>query len=97
VSAQSTPVSVTTPTQATTGAITGTVTTKASGAPLANVTVAYTVSGAKKSTKTNASGSYSINALPPGTYTLTFTTKGKSGTATASVTAGHTTAVDIAL
>jgi chitodextrinase len=82
----------------TAGSITGVVSSKSNGLPLANVKVATTVNGAKKSTTTELSGSYTLADLPAGSYSVTYTGKGsKSKTLMASVAAGHATVVNVTL
>jgi len=54
-----------------TGEITGTIVDNSGGVmPGVSVTVTTTATGALRSTVTNASGIYSVPALPPGTYTV---------------------------
>lgn len=60
----------------TTGTITGTVKNLQSGAPIAGVKVTATSSSANASTFTNSAGFYSLQALIPDTYTLSFSADG---------------------
>ena len=80
----------------TTGTISGTVTNAAGGAPVANATVTRTPGGTTATT--NASGAYSFTNVPPGSYTLAATAAGGlTGSTTANVTAGQTTAANISM
>jgi len=73
----------------TTGAVTGTVTSAAGGTPITGATVSDS-GGA--TTTTNASGVYTLSALPPGSRNLTASASGfTSQTLAANVTVGQTT------
>ena len=80
-----------------TGRITGTVTDSAGGGPLSNVQV--TVAGTRLGSLTDASGRYSIGAVPAGTHTVETRRLGyrPSRRADVVVTAGGTTTADFAL
>jgi hypothetical protein len=56
----------------TTGTIAGVVTDVATGAPIANVHVTAASSSQTESTTTNSAGFYSLQALTPDTYTVSF-------------------------
>ena len=58
--------------QETTGRVTGRVTDKDTGAPLAGVTVIVQGPQGEDATISDDQGNYLFNALPPGTYTLRF-------------------------
>jgi hypothetical protein len=60
----------------TTGTINGVVTDAQSGAPIANVRVTAASPSQSASTTTNASGYYSVQALTPDTYTVSFQGQG---------------------
>ncbi|HET9096751.1 MAG TPA: carboxypeptidase regulatory-like domain-containing protein [Candidatus Baltobacteraceae bacterium] len=60
----------------TTGTIAGVVTDAQSGAPIANVRVTAVSGSQTESTTTNASGFYSLQALSPDTYTVSFQLQG---------------------
>ncbi len=60
----------------TTGTITGTVRDAESGAPIGNVRVTATAASGSQSTTTNSAGFYSLQALIPDSYTLTFQSSG---------------------
>lgn len=103
VSSPSNTVSVATPASAsappaTTGSVSGTVTSGATGSPLANVKVTVTVNGAKQTYSSDASGHYTVPNLVPGTYTFAYSLKTyKSTQATASVTAGQATTLNVSM
>ena len=80
-----------------TGRITGTVTDSSGGGPLSNVQV--TVAGTRLGSLTDASGRYSIGAVPAGTHTIETRRLGyrPSRRAEVVVTADGTTNVDLAL
>src|SRR5579872_776751 len=60
-----------------TASITGTVTDPTGAAiPNAQITVSNSEHGIKRTTVTNAEGSYLVSAVPPGNYDLTITAKG---------------------
>lgn len=85
--------------QTSTGIITGTV-TDASGAVIAAATVNITnkASGAARSVTTNAAGIYSASALDAGEYEVRAENPGfRTTVRDATVTAGNTTTVDMAL
>ncbi|MGZ3530230.1 MAG: carboxypeptidase regulatory-like domain-containing protein [Vulcanimicrobiaceae bacterium] len=70
----------------TTGTITGTIRDAESGAPVANVRVTATAPSGSQSTTTNASGFYSMQALIPDTYTVSFEAQGYTSFAEPGVT-----------
>jgi glucose/arabinose dehydrogenase len=78
------------------GAVSGTVTSSAGGAPIAGATV--TVSGTPLTTTTAANGTYSFPDVPPGARTITAQNAGYvNGSVTATVTSGSTVTANIAL
>ena len=84
------------PAQQQQGGITGTVTDRAGGAPLASVRV--TVLNTNRSAFTNQQGKYNLQGLPPGAYQLQASLIGYGGvTNSATVTAGQSATVDFAL
>ncbi|HET7815299.1 MAG TPA: TonB-dependent receptor [Candidatus Baltobacteraceae bacterium] len=60
----------------TTGTINGVITDAASGSPLANVRVTATSPSQTESSTSNATGYYSLQALTPDTYTVSFQLEG---------------------
>ncbi len=70
----------------TTGTITGTVRDAESGAPVANVRVTATAPSGSRSTATNSTGFYSLQALIPDTYTVAFQASGYTAGSQAGVT-----------
>jgi len=84
------------PAQQQQGGITGTVTDRAGGAPLASVRV--TVLNTNRSAFTNQQGKYNLQGLPPGAYQLQASLIGYGGvTNSATVTTGQSATVDFAL
>lgn len=81
-----------------TGAIAGTVTEGPGGEPLAGVTVSVRESGLDP-VVTGADGGYEVTGVPEGTYTVTASAEGWSGTGVDDVvvTAGATTTLDLEL
>jgi chitodextrinase len=80
------------------GAISGTVTRKSNGAPLANVKVTITIGGTQQTYLTSSSGTFAISGVPAGTYPLTFSAKGsRSQSVTVSVTAGQTATANVSM
>ncbi|HEX9562482.1 MAG TPA: carboxypeptidase regulatory-like domain-containing protein [Gemmatimonadaceae bacterium] len=78
------------------GGIMGVVTDASNGAPIAGATV--TTVPATSSVTTNAQGAYTIQNVPPGTYTVTATRSGYSpGSGPATVLPGQTATRDISL
>jgi len=70
----------------TTGTIAGVVTDATSGAPVANVTVTATSPSGKQTGTTNATGFYSLQAVTPDTYTVTFAAPGYTAASQLGVT-----------
>ncbi|MFN2528985.1 MAG: carboxypeptidase regulatory-like domain-containing protein, partial [Candidatus Baltobacteraceae bacterium] len=70
----------------TTGTIAGVVTDATSGAPVANVTVTATAPSGKQTGTTNATGFYSLQAVTPDTYTVTFAASGYTSASQPGVT-----------
>lgn len=58
------------------GTINGTITNSSTNAALSNVVVSYQLNGATKTTKTSRTGTYTITALPAGSYSLTYSLSG---------------------
>jgi hypothetical protein len=76
------------------GSVTGTVTDSSTGDPVAGATV----STAGLSVTTGSDGTYTVSGLPAGTVPLTVTAYGyQSQTQTATITAGQSTTLNIAL
>ncbi len=70
----------------TTGTIAGVVTDATSGAPIANVKVTAAAPSGSQSTTTNATGFYSLQALTPDTYTVSFQAPGYNASSQPGVT-----------
>lgn len=70
----------------TTGTIAGVVSDATTGSPVANVTVTATAPSGNQSTTTNATGFYSLQAMTPDTYTVSFTAAGYTPTSQPGVT-----------
>lgn len=70
----------------TTGTIAGVVTDAQSGSPVANATVTATAPSGKQSTTTNATGFYSLQAVTPDTYSVSFSAPGYTSASQAGVT-----------
>src|SRR5712691_6827894 len=79
----------------TTGTLTGTVTSAGSPLPGASVTVASPALQGIRTTVTGPNGDYSVPALPPGVYSVTFELEGLSKvTQSANVRLGETARAD---
>ena len=84
------------PEEPTTGTLRGTVTNAGTGQPIAGATVTLTPGGASATTAAN--GSYQFGAVAPGTYGVAGAAAGGlSASKTATVSAGNTTTVNLAL
>src|SRR5579863_449329 len=70
----------------TTGSISGTVTDGQTGAPISGVAVSATSPSAVQTSTTDAKGFFTIQALPPDTYAVTFSKVGYQTTTAAGVT-----------
>jgi glucose/arabinose dehydrogenase len=79
-----------------TGTLTGKVTDAATGAAIEGATVSVSPGGL--STDTGPDGTWALDGVPPGSYTVSASaTGGLAGSAPATVTAGAATTVDLAL
>jgi hypothetical protein len=84
----------------TTGSISGTVTDAVTGEPIEGATVSVEVDGSTKTTTTGDDGAYTLEGIPAGTYTVTFSAEDyiTATTEDVAVIAGETTTdVDKAL
>src|SRR5689334_5967073 len=82
--------------QATAGRITGLITDRTVGAPIANVTV--TVAGTQLGARTGADGRYSINDVPPGAQRVRASRIGYAPfEQSVTVSAGQTATLNVAL